>query len=153
MASIDELTQRVNDLTTLVNGIINNSKKITNLTLQSPLDTSSEIVVSGDKKINVQQILDELSGKTIVSKSVDYTASIEEVILVSCSTVDITIDLPTAVGNSGKEIVIIKADDTIYNCIIDADGTETINRELTLTLTNQDDSVTLISNGSNWNII
>ena len=153
MATNAELTQQVNDLTTLVNGIIDGSIKIADLTLQSPLDLSSQIPVNGNEKITIQQILDELNGLTVTTISSNYTANIDEVVLVNNLSSDITVTLPTAVGNTGRKITINNITDSVYKTIIDGNSSETINGELTKTLTNQHTSITLISNGGGWQII
>ena len=58
--------------------------------------------------------------KNIVNKTADYTAVIEDYVLVSASVADITITLPTAVGIAGREINITKIDSTSYNVIVDS---------------------------------
>jgi len=87
---------------------------------------------------------------TIVNKTVDYTATIQEYILVSCSVANITITLPTAIGVEGREINISKIDSTGYNVIIDTTSTQTINGELEQRIITQYTNATFVSNGANW---
>lgn len=61
-----------------------------------------------------------------------------------------TVNLYTAVGNSGRSITIIKTTDDNNVLTVDGNSTETINSELTISLTYQYEKVTLISDGSNW---
>ena len=62
--------------------------------------------------------------------------------------------LPTAVGNSGLIYIIKKTDDDTDLITIDADGTETIDGELTyIELYYKNAYVWLISDNSNWQII
>jgi len=88
--------------------------------------------------------------KNIVSKSVDYTAVIEDYVLVSCSVADITITLPTAFGVEGREINITKIDSTSYNIIVDSTSSQLIIGSLTQTLSNRWGNATFISAGSYW---
>lgn len=63
----------------------------------------------------------------------------------------ITFTLPTAVGFAGQEIIIKNS--TTGTLTIDANGTETIDGGLTATLEDQYESITLVSDGSNWSIV
>lgn len=62
-----------------------------------------------------------------------------------------TVNLPTAVGNTGTVFIIKNSG--VGTVTVDADGTETIDGALTYPLSTQYQSVTIISNGSNWLII
>lgn len=64
----------------------------------------------------------------------------------------ITINLYTAVGNQGKR-VIIKKTASANTVTIEPDGSETIDGQAQFLLLGIDDSVTLISNGSNWLVV
>lgn len=67
------------------------------------------------------------------------------------STTDFTITLPTAVGISGRQYVIKNINTNILT--IDAAGTETIDGQLTQTISTQYNSLALVSNGANWFIV
>ena len=62
---------------------------------------------------------------------------------------DITITLPSSVGNSGK-IVKFKKISAANNVILDADGSETIDGAALITLESPFAAVSLISDGANW---
>lgn len=99
---------------------------------------------------------DALAGYTYLrsESSTPYTATAtDRVILVDASGGDATINLPTAVGISGKEYVVKKTDASAYTVTVAPDGAETIDGEATLVIGTQYDSYTLVSDGSNWMII
>ncbi|GAG59511.1 unnamed protein product, partial [marine sediment metagenome] len=82
------------------------------------------------------------------------TISTEDVVLVDDDTAAaaVTVTLPTAVGISGRWIDVKKLGTTAA-VTVDADGTETIDGSLTIVITMQYESVRMISDGANWNII
>lgn len=97
-------------------------------------------------------------GYTIVNvtttSSSPAQASGDIVILVDTATAggNVTINLPTAVGNTAK-FTIKKIDSSGVNkVIVDANGSQTIDGDLTVDLFNRS-AVTLVSNNSNWFII
>lgn len=95
------------------------------------------------------------STRTVVSKAVGdspYSANIDEDVLVDASGGDVTINLPTAVGNTGQSIFVKKQDSSGNDVIIDGNSTETIDGQLTLTINVQYDGYELMSNGTNWYI-
>jgi len=86
-----------------------------------------------------------------VAKTADYTATISDyTIAVTCSSVNITITLPTAVGITGRIYNIKKMDSTAYTVIVDGTGSETIDGTTTKNLTTQYDSIQIQSTGSAW---
>ena len=90
----------------------------------------------------------------VVSKSANYTATTSDfAILVDASGGAITITLPTAVGNTGRMYNIKKTDSSTNAVIIDGNGAETIDGDVTKTITDQYVSLTIISDGNNWSII
>jgi len=86
----------------------------------------------------------------IVNKSADYTAVINDYVLVSASSVDVTITLPTAVGVTGQQINVTKIDSTTYDVIVDTTSSQLIIGSLTQTISNQWSNATFISTGSYW---
>lgn len=65
-----------------------------------------------------------------------------------------TLTLPTAVGNTGKEFVLFRTDQTFANIItIATTGGQTINGVSTKTLATQYESWRLISDGANWLVL
>ena len=92
---------------------------------------------------------------SIISKSSDTTLLVSEsgIIEVTTGSTNKTITLPTAIGNSGLRFAIKKADIDIGTVIIDGNASETIDGATTWTLYAQNDSASIISNGTNWDII
>jgi len=77
------------------------------------------------------------SNPSFAQKSANYTLTTADHTIEATSGT-FTLTLPTAVGNTGTGVVTI-----------DADGSETINGDLTVDMY-QYDSVTLVSNGTGW---
>lgn len=75
--------------------------------------------------------------------------------MVDCNAVGgaFTITLPTAVGINGRIYNIRKSDSSNNIITVDANGTETINGSLTITISTQYTNITIMSNGANWIII
>lgn len=69
---------------------------------------------------------------------------------IECTANSFTITLPTAVGSEGLTYSIKNSGTGTIT--IDGDGTETIDDELVLTLT-QYDNIMIMSNGTDWIII
>ena len=83
----------------------------------------------------------------------DYTITMNDSILLCDSTGgDITITLLPAAKLIYKKITVKKTV-AANNVIIDGDGSETIDGAATKTISNQWESLTIISDGSNWYII
>lgn len=95
------------------------------------------------------------SRKAVTSKTTTYTATIaDEYILCDTSGGAWTLTLPTAVGNKGKEFVIKYTDSNIANALtVDGNGSETIDGSTTTTLNTQGETLKIISDGSNWEIV
>lgn len=74
------------------------------------------------------------------------------VILCDCTANNITINLPTAVGNTAQ-ITIKKTDASVNTVTIDGAGTEKVDDGLTAVLRKQYESVTLVTDQSNWFVI
>jgi hypothetical protein len=82
-----------------------------------------------------------------------HTAGDEDAILVDDDTAGgiVTVALPAAADRNAT--YSIKKLGTTASVIIDADGAETIDGTATIALTLQFESVTLLSDGTNWHII
>jgi hypothetical protein len=63
---------------------------------------------------------------------------------------NVTTTLPTAIGIAGKTFVIKKSDSSANSCIINTTASQTIDGDLTLTITTPSSSVNLISDGANY---
>jgi len=68
--------------------------------------------------------------------------------LCDCTSNAITLNLP--VGVSGTQYVIKKTDATANAVTVDANGSELIDGAATQTITTQYESITIVSDGSNW---
>jgi hypothetical protein len=75
------------------------------------------------------------------------------VALCDCTSNNITINLPAASTASGLQYHIKKIDSTSNTVTVDGNGAETIDGATTATLTTQYESITVVSDGSNWFII
>ncbi len=132
-------------------------------------DSGSDVRIEGDTKTNLLftdasadsvgiitstpnsrlQVNGSLS-LPIVSKSADYTATIDDYCILVNATATIT--LPTAVGISGR-MYTIKNIASGITVTVDANSTETIDGALTQVITAQWTSITIISDNANWYII
>jgi hypothetical protein len=81
-----------------------------------------------------------------------YDASWGELVLCDTGNGVITVNVPTAVGNEGKEFNIKKVH-TSNTVTVDGNGTETIDGQITQTLSALYDNITLASDGANVVII
>lgn len=64
-----------------------------------------------------------------------------------------TATLPTAASIAGRQYTIKKVDSGAGLVVVDANGAQTIDGALTYTLYAQYDSVTIVSDGTNWHVI
>jgi hypothetical protein len=93
-------------------------------------------------------------GLPIVNKTGTYTATASDhTIICDATSGAFTINLPTAVGITGRVYVIKKIDATGNAITVDGATTETIDGALTKLVNTQYLSVTIQSNGTNWYII
>lgn len=89
----------------------------------------------------------------VQTKTANYTVlSTDDLMLGSGSA--FTFTLFTAVGNAGKVLRFKKTDSSTTNIVtVDGAGTETIDGQLTFVLTALNQSLTIVSDGSNWLIL
>lgn len=156
MATVEELEEQVNDLTTRLNEIENEAKDTEDFTQQSPLVLTSLIRVrdSGTTEyIDIQDLVDLLAEFDVTPISANHTAAAGEIVLVDASAGDITVTLPPSSGEISNRIIIKRVDSSLNFVSIDGDSAETIDDELTQQLTVQWESITIVSDDSNWLII
>lgn len=79
-----------------------------------------------------------------------YTIDNEDCVI-NCTSGTFTVTLPTAVGLEGQYFIVKNSGTGVIT--IDGDGSETIDGSLTFILSTRYESITVISNGLNWNII
>lgn len=133
------------------------------------IDTSDVTITSGDITLINGAIYPRMYSlyspvTTLPSTTKTYTAGlVEGLILVETGGTDTTITLPSASSpfiwdevygvNFGKILNIKKTDSGAGRVIIDGNGTQTIDGDLTKTLTTQYENLTIQSDGSNWHIL
>lgn len=86
------------------------------------------------------------------TKTADFTASTQTYYRVNTTSGAVTVTLPTAVGISGR-MYIFKLINGSNSLTLDPDGAETIDGATTWATTTLYAKVTIISNGTNWEII
>jgi len=101
-----------------------------------------------DIDVNGVQISKSIS-LPYTSKTATYTLTSDNYI-VDCTANTFTINLPTAVGISGRTYVIKNSGSGLIT--VDGNGTETIDGATTRTLI-QYESINIVSDGANWIII
>lgn len=92
---------------------------------------------------------------TVSAKTTTYTATTaDDVLTVDPSGGAFTVDLYTAVGNTGRRITITNIS-TTWNlaCTIDPNGAQTINGASTFPLYTPGETLELVSDGTNWRIL
>ena len=91
----------------------------------------------------------------VTTKTTTYTIlTSDDVILGDTSSAGFTLTLPTAVGNTGKVFQIKYTDSGFANALtVDGNGAETIDGSTTTTLDTQNESLKIISDGTNWEIL
>jgi hypothetical protein len=115
-------------------------------------DPSNNVYLGdGNYAINATGATKLAGGLTLsyTSTTTTYTISTSDY-LVDCTSGTFTTTLPTASSVAGKTFVIKNSGTGTIT--VDGDSSETIDGQLTQTL-NQYDSITVVSNGSNWIII
>ena len=106
---------------------------------------------------NVEDIAEKLQELSLVVTQIafvdsPYSATWGEDLEVDCSGGVVVINLPTAIGNNGDIINVTKIDSSVNVVTIDAFTTQTINGQLTQTISNQWDSAPFKSNNTNIGI-
>jgi len=91
----------------------------------------------------------------VASKTAGYDllSASDDVILADATSGGFTLGLPASSGLTGRVFIIKKIDSSANVVTIDANSTETIDGETTLTLYNQFESVRIMSDGTNWVVI
>ena len=93
----------------------------------------------------------------LLSKTANYTVATSDGtnVLVKCSASGgaFTVTLYTAVGNTGNSVTVKKTDSSTNAITIATTSSQTIDGVTTQTINSQYTSVTMVSDGSNWNIV
>lgn len=93
--------------------------------------------------------------QTVTTSPVTLVSDVwRRVVLVDCSTGGRTLNLPTAVGATGRAIVVKKISGVPANAVsIQASGAEKIDGTASQELRTSQESIEIISDGSHWHII
>lgn len=119
--------------------------------ITAPEATDEITVIYVTQSVTVAGYLQE---RTLQSKSADYTLlGTDSGTLVDANGGAVTITLPAANTMTNLTYHIKKTDATTNSVIVDGNGSETIDGGSTATLTNQYESITIISDGSAWWVI
>jgi hypothetical protein len=95
----------------------------------------------------------KISKKAIAALTSTYTAATtDDYLTCSSSGGAFTVTLYAASGNAGRELVIKKTDSSFNAVTIDGNGSETIDGATTIKLSTQNEVVTLVCDGTNWQI-
>lgn len=81
------------------------------------------------------------------------TATLNSVMLVNATGGNRTINLPTAVGNLGAQLIVKKTDSSVNTVTITPNGAEKIDEGTSFLLSLQNEVVTLKSDGVQWWVI
>lgn len=123
---------------------------------------ASDASVDANRPVNTNNIRNNAitSGKlassalylSVVSKVTTYFATAaDDVIMCDASSGGWTLNLPTAVGITGKRLRIVRTDSTPANTLtVDPNSSETVGGSLTKLLMTKDESIEIVSDGSNW---
>jgi hypothetical protein len=84
------------------------------------------------------------------TKTATYTI-LKGDMFIDCTANSFTVTLPTAVGISGRKYYIKNSG--TGEITVDGDGTETIDGALTAVISNQYETITVVSTNTNWIII
>src|SRR3990167_9682196 len=90
----------------------------------------------------------------ILSKTANYTVLVGDgddvIIFADATAASFTLTLYTAVGNSGRQVRVVKTDSTANTVTIDPNGSQTWNGATTKVLGRQYEAANGVSNASNW---
>lgn len=90
---------------------------------------------------------------TRISKTAAFTAASETVYECDATSAAFTATLPSAASTTGRMYTFKKVDSSANKITIDGNSSETIDQIITYPLIERNQSVTIQSNGTNWNII
>ena len=104
-------------------------------------------ILDSDKGPSGTATLTQMVTSVAISTVLNTSHSI---VLATAGAGGITITLPTAVGISGRQYIVVKVDAAAGGVTIEADGTATIDGSLTYLLANQWQYAAFYSDGANW---
>ncbi|MCP4481462.1 MAG: hypothetical protein GY817_01355, partial [bacterium] len=127
---------------------------INNATGDGDLYVKNTLEVDGVSYLNTVVMTESLT-LPMTSKTANYTLRSTDYLVIVNPASATTMTLPTASGIGGRvyEIIAIDGDHGTNTVTIDPSGTETISGNSTFVFGNDYESVTIISDGTNWLII
>jgi hypothetical protein len=108
------------------------------------------LTIDSTGKVNIPVMSTSVINRNVSLISTNTTLDAHNVISASGN---ITITLPSAVGISGREYIIKKSDSSATTITINTTSSQKIDGALTLSITTQYQSYTLISDSLNWMIL
>lgn len=150
-------TASLQDLAVTTAKLANDSVTADKLKDDASVDANRAVTTNHIRDENVTRAklaVGAVGNLSTTSKTGAYTATdSDDVILCSASGGAFTITLPTAVGISGRVYHIKKTDSSTNAVTIAGNGSETIDGATTQTLTIQYESMSVVSDGSNWSVL
>jgi hypothetical protein len=146
-----EALAEVNDPTTLLDADIGVNVQAHSAILDG---TTASFTTADETKLDGIQT--NVSGSTVLVTATSYTAtSTDSVVFADDDTAAaiITVTLPSAISVGDSFSLDIKKLGSTADIIIDGNGSETIDGDLTLTVTDKNQTIRLISDGSNWKVL
>lgn len=99
-------------------------------------------------------LLNDVVYSKVATKTSAYTATVnDEYINLDATSAAFTITLPPAASHTGKRYTFKKLDTSANAVTIDANGSETIDQNLTWVIGGVNNKMQIVSNGSNWNVV
>ena len=141
--------------------VFGTSPTISNLTATGTLTAGGSAGTSGyylqSTGTGVQWASVAAGGYAVLSKTAAYTVATSDGtnVLVKCSASGgaFTVTLYTAVGNTGNAVTVKKTDSSTNAITIATTSSQTIDGATTQTINSQYTSFTMVSDGSNWNLV
>lgn len=89
----------------------------------------------------------------VVTKNAVFTAAVtDDIYLCDTSSGAYIATLPTAIGNSGKRLTFKKTTNDLNTLTVKGNGADTVDGSNTVLVYSQNDSIAVVSDGSNWKI-
>lgn len=123
--------------------------------IQSIAD-GSDLLIGGFTGLDLQGAEIKTFGLHDSAKVADYTVTDTDgvsVVLMTTSTTDRTVTLPTAADNAGRVLTVKKVDSGSGTCTLDGEGAETIDGDTTQVLSKQYEFITVQCDGTSWHTI
>ena len=141
--------------------VFGTSPSISNLTVTGTLTAGGSAGTNGyylqSTGTGVQWASVAAGGYAVLSKTAAYTVATSDGtnVIVKCSASGgaFTVTLYTAVGNTGNAVTVKKTDSSTNAITIATTSSQTIDGATTQTINSQYTSFTMVSDGSNWNLV